>query len=138
MSLALALMALGLVVHSGSAAAADQRPELRGVTSIRVANYGSPSTVIKDRAQVDAIVGELRTLRGKAWRRGDIPMTCYATVVLFGGTRTVALFRVKPDIIVERPQGHEKSSYSLEVAEAGWPKINTMLMGIAPAKNCTN
>jgi len=39
--------------------AAEERPQLKDVTSVRIVNYGTPSTVIKDREQVNAILGAL-------------------------------------------------------------------------------
>ena len=116
--------------------AADQRPQLKDVSAIRVANYGTPSTVIKDRAQVNAIVAELRQLRNKTWRRADTKLSCYATLVLLSGTRTVALFRVRPELVVERPQGKGQSSYSLAVDRADLPGISALLTAIPPAKDC--
>ena len=134
---AFAVVAIGLVVQSAIAtAAADQRPQLKDVSAIRVANYGTPSTVIKDREQVNSIVSELRQLRNKTWRQADTKLSCYATLVLLSGTRTVALFRVRPELVVERPQGKGQSSYSLAIGQADMPRINALLAGIPPAKDC--
>jgi len=133
---AFTVLALGLVVQSAIAAASDQRPQLKDVSAIRVANYGTPSTVIKDREQVNSIVDELRQLRNKTWRRADTKLACYATLVLLSGTRTVALFRVRPELVVERPQEKGQSSYSLAIAQGDLPRINTLLTGIPPAKDC--
>jgi len=133
---ALAVAALGLVVQSASAVAAEQRPQLKDVSAIRVANYGTPSTVIQDRAQVNAIVDELRQLRSRTWRRADTRFSCYATLVLLSGSRPVALFRVGPELVVERPQEKGQSSYSLAIGQADLPRINTLLAGLAPAKDC--
>jgi hypothetical protein len=124
------------VVLSADAAAAEPRPQLKDVSAIRVANYGTPSTVIKDREQVNAVVDELRQLRSKTWRRADTRFSCYATLVLLSGERTVALFRVRPELVVERPQEKGQSSYSLATGQADLPRINTLLTGIPPAKDC--
>jgi hypothetical protein len=125
-----------MVFLSANALAAEQRPELKNISTIRVANYGTPSTVIHDRGRVNAIVDELRQLRNKAWRRADTKLSCYATLVLLSGTRTVTLFRVRPELIVERSQGKGQSSYSLAIDQADLPRMNTLLTGIAPAKDC--
>lgn len=125
-----------MIVQSASALAADQRPQLKDVSAIRVANYGTPSTVIHDRGQVNSIVDELRQLRNKAWRRADTKLACYATLALLSGTRTVALFRVRQDFVVERAQGKGQSSYSLAIDQADAPRINTLLTGIPSAKDC--
>jgi hypothetical protein len=137
---AFAVMGLGLLVHGAGATAADQRPPLKEVSAIRVANYGTPSTVVKDREQVNAIVEELAQLRSKAWRRADAKLSCYATVMLLNGARTVALFRVRPEMVVERvverPKEKGESSYSIATGETDLPKINTLLAGIPPPKDC--
>lgn len=81
----LSVVALGVLVLSASAMAAEERPQLKDVSSVRIANYGTPSTVIKDREQVNAILGELRQLRAKTWRWADTKLSCYATMVLLSG-----------------------------------------------------
>jgi hypothetical protein len=116
--------------------ASDPRPELKDVSAVRIANYGTPSTVIQDREQVSSIVHELRQLRTRTWRRADTKLSCYATLVLLSGTRTVALFRVRPELVVERPQGKGQSSYSLAIGQGDLPRIGTLLTGIPPAKDC--
>lgn len=116
--------------------AVEPRPILKDVSAIRIANYGSPSTVIEDRAQVNAIVSELRQLRSKNWRRADTKLSCYATLVLVGSKRPVALFRVRPEIVVERPQEKGQSSYSVETVESDLPKVYALLASIPPAKDC--
>ena len=133
---ALAVVALGVLVLSASATAADERPQLRDVSAIRIANYGIPSTVIKDRELVNAILGELRQLRAKTWRRADTKLSCYATLVLLSGERTASLFRVSPEMVVERAPGKGQSSHSLAIAEADLPRVNALLKEIPPAKDC--
>lgn len=130
------MVAFGMIVQSASALAADERPELKNVSAIRVANYGTPSTVIQDRAHVNSIVEELRRLRNKTWRRADTKLSCYATLVLLSGTRTVALFRVRQDFVVERAQAKGQSSYSLAIGQADVPSIDALLTRIPPAKDC--
>jgi len=129
-----AVLVLGLLVQS--ATAAGQRPELNDVSAVRIANYGTPSTVINDRTRVNSIVNELRQLRGKAWRRGDTRISCYATLVLLRGERALALFRVRPDFVVERAQGKGQSSYSLAAGPSDLPGINALLTAIPPPKDC--
>ena len=133
---ALAAAALGLVVQGAIAQAPEQRPQLKDVSAVRIANYGTPSTVIKDRQQLNAIVDELRQLRNRTWRRADTKLTCYATLVLLRGERTVSLFRVRPDFVVERPPEKGQSSYSLALGEADLTRISALLTAIPPAKDC--
>ena len=133
---AVAVTAFGMVLLSANALAAEQRPELKNVSTIRVANYGTPSTVIHDRGQVNSIVEELRQLRNKPWRRADTKLSCYATLVLLSGTRTVTLFRVRPEFVVERAPGKGQSSYSLAIDQADAPRIDALLTAIPPAKDC--
>lgn len=133
---ALALATVGLLVQSAAAFAAEPRPLLKDVSAIRVANYGMPSTVIEDRGQVNALVGELRQLRNKTWRNSDTKLSCYATLVLVSGAKPIALFRIRPELVVERPQAKGQSSYSLDTSEADMPKVYALLASIPPAKDC--
>ena len=133
---AVALVALGLVVQSAGAIAQEERPQIKDVSSVLIANYNTPSTVIQDRAQINAIVGELRQLRGKAWNRADAKLSCYATLVLLSGTKTVTLIRVGAEYVVERAPGKGQSTYSLAAGQADLPKIHRLLTEIPPAKDC--
>jgi hypothetical protein len=135
-SLRIAAAALGLLVEVATASAAEPRPILKDVSAIRIANYGSPSTVIEDRSRVNAILGELRQLRAKDWRKADPKLSCYATLVLLRGPRTVALFRIRPELVVERAQEKGQATYSLDTTEADLPKVTALLAAIAPAKDC--
>ena len=92
--------------------------------------------MIHDRGQVNSIVAELRQLRNKTWRRADTKLSCYATLVLLSGTRTVALFRVRPELVVERAQAKGQSSYSLAIGQADLPRTSALLTGLPPAKDC--
>jgi hypothetical protein len=74
--LACSFSGLAIVVHAACATAADQRPALRGVSAIRIANYGSPSVLLEGRDKVGSIVVELNALRSKAWRGGDTKLSC--------------------------------------------------------------
>jgi len=133
---AFAVVALGLLVPAAVAVAQEERPQIRDVSSVRIANYNTPSTVIQDRAKVNAIVGELRQLRSRDWRRADAKLSCYATLVLLSGTKTVTLFRVGTEHVVERSPGKGQSTYSLSVGHADLPTIHTLLAGIPPPKDC--
>ena len=131
-----AVVALALLVPAAVAVAQEERPQIRDVSSVRIANYNTPSTVIQDRAKVNAIVGELRQLRGRDWRRADTKLSCYATLVLQSGTKTVTLFRVGTEHVVERAPGKGQSTYSLAVGHADLPTVHTLLAGIHPPKDC--
>ena len=131
-----AVLALGWLVPGAGTIAQEERPQLKDVSSVRIANYNTPSTVIQDRAQVNAIVGELRQLRGRDWRRADTKLSCYATLVLQSGTKTVTLFRVGTEHVVERSPGKGQSTYSLAVGQADLPTVHTLLAGIPPPKGC--
>lgn len=130
----IAVAAVSFVVQG--ALATDERPQLAGVSAVRVANYGTPSTVLQDREQVSAIVGELRQLRNKPWRRVDTKLSCYATLVLIGGDRTVSLFRISPEAIVERAPGKGQSTYSIAIDQADVQRIGPLLTKIPPPKDC--
>jgi hypothetical protein len=133
---AVAVLALGLLAPGAGAIAQEERPQIRDISTVRIANYNTPSTVIQDRAQVNAIVGELRQLRGKDWRRADTKPPCYATLVLLSGTKTVTLVRVGTEHVVERSPGKGQSTYSIAVGPADLPKIHQLLTEIPPPKDC--
>jgi hypothetical protein len=129
------LLALGML-SPATVVPQEARPALKGVSSIRIANYNQPSTVITSREQLNAIVGELNQLRRKAWGRGDAKIACYATLVLLQGTKRVGEFRVRTDLLVERPVEKAQGTYNLEVSEADAPAIARLLSEIPPAKDC--
>jgi hypothetical protein len=133
---AFAVAILGLLVQGANTLAAEERPELKNVSAIRIANYGTPSTVIQDRAQMNALLAELRQLRGKAWRRGDTKLSCYATLVVDGGTRPVTLFRIGKEHVVERAPGKGQSSHSIALGQGDLPGISALLASIPPPKDC--
>ncbi len=125
------LLLLALLVQG---AMAEPRPRVGGVSSIRVANYNSPSIVVKD---TSAIVHEMNELRRKAsWRRGEAKLSCYSTVVFLKGEKRVAEFRVTPAAIVERPVEKAQGSYTLEIAESDIPELSRRLAEALPAKDC--
>lgn len=133
---ALATLALSLALQSAFASAADPRPPLKGVSAIQVGNYGAPSKKVAAREELNAIVGELNALRKKPWRQGDTRLSCYATLVAFGGERRVGIFRIGAEHVVEPALGKGDSSYSVAVGDEDLPRLRKLLTEIAPAKNC--
>lgn len=134
--LAVAAATIAALVQSAGATELE-RPQLKDVSVVRIANYGIPSTVITDREKVRAIVGELTRLRSKPWRRVDSKLSCYATLVLLRGERTVTLFRIKPETVVERAPGKGQSSYSIATGEGDLTRISALLAEIPPPKDCS-
>lgn len=133
---ALAFAALALLALSAVDADAQQRPALRGVSSIRVGNYNSPSVLFEGREKVGPVVSELNALRSKPWRGGDTKLACYATLVVMSGKKTLGTFRIRPEAIVER-EGHKGVPvYNLAIQAADIPAISRMLTEIPPAKDC--
>jgi len=126
----LAAVAVSVAIDPAIAAPTD-RPPLTAVTAVRASNYGAPSRLIQQRDEVKEIIEEVTQLRKKPWRRGDTKMRCYATVVLLEENRTVAMFRVRPELIVERPIEKGGSSYSLKLSDADLPRL-TKLLGEIP------
>ena len=133
---AFAVAVLLSVAPGARSLAQEERPQLNDVSTVRIANYNTPSTVIRDRAQVRAIVDELRQLRSKEWRRADAKLSCYATMVLLRGEKTLTLLRVGAEHVVERAPGSRQSTYSLAAGPAELPKIHALLAEIPPPKDC--
>ena len=131
---ALASLVLALAVQGASAAATEQRPPLKGVSAVRIANYGAPSTIVKGRDEVRAIVGDLNELRSKPWHRGETKLSCYSTIVLLSGEKTIGIFRVGTEYVVERPTEKGQSSYSLALDRADLPNLRKHLAEVVPAK----
>jgi hypothetical protein len=125
-----------LFVQAACAIAADPRPPLKGVTALRIANYGAPSVLLEGREKVNPIIEELNGLRGKGWLRGDAKITCYATLVLLSGSRTGATIRVRPDLIVERQAEKGQPIYRVALEPGDIPRLSKLLEEIAPAKGC--
>ena len=115
----------------------EERPPIKDVSSVRIANYNTPSTVVQDRARVNAIAGELRQLRGRDWRRADTKLSCYATLVLLRGEKTVTRLRIGAEHVVERAPGKGQSTYSGAAAQADLPTIHKLLTEIPPPKDCS-
>jgi hypothetical protein len=133
---AFAMAVLASAAPGAGALAQEERPPIKDISVVRIANYNTPSTVIKDRAQVNAIAVELRQLRGKEWRRADAKLSCYATLVLLRGEKTVTLLRIGAENVVERSPGKGQSTYSLAAGPAELPRIHALLAAIPPAKDC--
>lgn len=109
---------------------------LKGISSVRVANYGAPSVLLKERAQVGEIVSELNSLRGKPWVHGDRRLACYSTIVLMAGTKTVAMFRLTADYVVERPVEKGQTSSALAIGESDLPALRKVLAQDTPPAKC--
>ena len=135
-SFAYSFAVFAFLMQAAWTSAADQRPALRGVSAIRIANYGSPSVLLEGRDKVSPIVGELNTLRGKPWRAGDAKLACYSTLVVISGKQTLATFRITPEQIVEREGAKGQPIYSLEIDAREMPALSRLLAEIAPAKGC--
>lgn len=133
----LAVIAIAFLAQGAEAApVADQRAPLKGVTAARIANYGAPSVLVKTREEVSAIVDELSTLRGKAWRRGDHKLSCYSTVMVLAGEKIITVFRVTPDYVVERPVDKALPAYTIAVGDSDLPVLAKLLAENAPPKRC--
>jgi hypothetical protein len=128
----LVIIAVGLLVVNAEALA-QQRPAIRGVTSVRIANYGAPSMLLQSREQVADVVDELNSLRRKEWRRGDTALECYSTVFLMAGQKRLGEFRVRPDHVVERPVDKGQSAYTLAIDPGGIPRLTRLLSEAKPA-----
>jgi hypothetical protein len=124
-----------LVLIAGLSSAFAAEP-LKGISSIRVSNYGAPSVLLKERAQVAEIVGELNSLRGKPWVHGDRRLACYSTIVFMAGTKTVAMFRVTPEYVVEQPVEKGQSRSALAIGETDLPALRKVLAQDTPAAKC--
>ena len=131
----LATLALAMATHP-SLSAPNERPALGGANAVRVSNYGAPSRLVQERSEVERLVGEIGELRKKPWRRGDTKMRCYATVVVLDGNKQLALFRVRPEQIVERPVEKGGSSYSAKLAEGDLPALRKLLGEIPVGPKC--
>ena len=133
---AVPVVGLILLLHAAGAAAAGERPALRGVSAIRIANYGAPSVLFEGRDKFGPILNELNGLRGKAWRGGDTKLECYSTLVVMSGKKTLGTFRIRPEQIVEREGAKGVPIYSLALEADEIPRLSKLLTEIPPAKDC--
>jgi len=131
------LAALLLLLLSGAAFAQD-RPQLKEITAVRLSNYGAPSKLFHGKQEIKPILEELEQLRGKRWRAADLKMRCYATVQLLHGDKLVTAFRVRPEYVVERAQDKSVPTYNMQITEADLPVIRKLLTEVPPSKQCDN
>jgi len=127
----LVLILFNLMVFS---VLADSRPPHGGVSAVRIANYNSPSIVLKDTGPIVRELNQLR--RGKDWHRGEAKISCYSTIVLLRGEKRVGEYRVTPTAVVERPVDRGQGSWSVEVVPGDLPELMQRLDEIQPAKDC--
>ncbi|MGQ0655091.1 MAG: hypothetical protein ACT4P4_22975 [Betaproteobacteria bacterium] len=113
-------------------ATAEPRPPLEGVSAVRIANYGAPSVLLEGRDKVGPVVGELNAMRKRAWQRGDTKLPCYSTLIVMKGKKTVALYRIGAEALVEKSE----ATYSLAVPLAEMPRIARLLTEIPLATRC--
>ena len=131
------IAAFAFLGQAACAIAADQRPPLREVSALRIANYGAPSVLLEGREKLGPIVAELNALRRKPWRGGDTKLSCYSTLVLYSGKQTLGTFRILPEQIVEREGPKGQPIYSLAIEAGEIPRLRKLLAEIAAAKDCT-
>jgi hypothetical protein len=124
-------------LQPAAATAQSPRPALQSVSSVRIANYGSPSVLLEGRDKFGPIVSELNVLRRKAWRGGDTKLDCYSTVVVYAGKKTLTTFRIRPDGIVEREGAKGVPVYSLAIEPGDVAQLSKLLAEITPAKGCS-
>jgi hypothetical protein len=135
--LAIPVAALVLLAQADGTAAQDRRPALREVSAIRVGNYGSPSVLLEGRDKVGPLVSELNALRGKPWRGGDTKLTCYSTLIVISGKKTLTTFRIRPEHIVERVGPKGVPVYNLALEATDLQRVSKLLTEIPPAKDCS-
>jgi hypothetical protein len=131
-----ALCILTALLGVQASAAAQERPPLKDISGVRIANYGAPSKLYEGKDEVKAIVAELEDLRGKRWRQADLKMRCYATVQLLNGTKTITYFRVRPEYVVERAQDKAVPTFNMQITETELPLIRKLLTEVPPSKDC--
>lgn len=129
-------LAVFALLAPAAAIAAGERPALRGVSAIRIANYNSPSVLYESRDKVGPVVGELNALRRRAWEGGDTKLACYSTLVVLSGKKTLGTFRILPGHIVEREGQRGTPIYSLALEPGDLPRLSELLAKIPPAKDC--
>jgi len=127
------LAAAALALAAGGALAAPADGPLKDITTIRVGNYGAPSTNLHGKDQLAPVLAELNEARAKQWKQVDTRLTCYSTLTLMNGPKTVAIFRIGTDTLVERPVGKTDLAYSLPVAGDDLPTVRKHLAEAAPA-----
>ena len=126
------LAAASMAVSLGAFAAPSDGP-LKDITHVRVGNYGAPSTSVTGKEELGPLLAELSDMRSKQWKQVDTRLTCYSTLTLMNGPKTVAIFRVGPDTLVERPVGKNDLAYSIPIAGDDLPVVRKYLAEAAPA-----
>jgi hypothetical protein len=127
------MLSITLALASFAALAAPGDGPLKDVSAIRIGNYGAPSKQVHSREELAPALAELNELRGRQWKQADTRLSCYSTLTLMNGPKTVAIYRVTNDTVVERPAGKNDLAYSIAVTEADLPKIRKHLAESAPA-----
>ena len=130
------LTALVALACAATTASAQDKPALKGVSAVRIANYGAPSKLFESKAEVNAVVEELAKLRAKPWVKREAKLTCYASIIVMSGKQALTTFRVRPDTMVERvpEKGGQATYYSLAVGDADIPQITKLLEDVPPAR----
>lgn len=124
-------LALLLAAAVAGPAAADPRPPLEGVSAVRIANYGAPSVLLEG-AAAGAVVRELNDMRKRSWQRGETKVPCYSTLIVLKGKKTLTLYRIGAEALVEKGEG----SYTLAVPLGEMPRIAKALTEIPLATRC--
>jgi len=128
-------IALTLLFASLAAAAAPVDGPLtpKDITHVRVGNYGAPSNTVSAKEELVPLLTELSDMRSKQWKQVDTRLTCYSTLTLMNGPKTIAIFRVGPDTLVERPVGKTDLAYSLSITGDDLPVTRKYIAEAAPA-----
>ena len=127
------LAAAVIALAAGGALADPAEGPLKDITVIRVGNYGAPSTNLTGKDQVGPVLTELNEARTKQWKQADTRLTCYSTLTLMNGPKTVAIYRVGTEALVERPVGKTDLAYSMVITGDDLPVIRKHLAEAAPA-----
>jgi hypothetical protein len=127
------LAAFALSCASLAAVAAPSDGPLKDITHVRVGNYGAPSTNVSSKEELGPLLTELSEMRSKQWKQVDTRLTCYSTLTVMNGPKTVAIFRVGPETLVERPVGKTDLAYSLSITGDDLPVVRKHLAEAAPA-----
>ena len=125
-----------LACAMAAATAQEKQPAVKGVSGVRIANYGAPSKLFESKADVNAVVDELAKLRAKPWVKREAKLTCYASIIVMSGKQALTTFRVRPDTIVERvpEKGGQATYYSLAIGDGDIPLITKLLEDVPPAR----
>ena len=132
-----AVIVLALACQGAPAAAQEQRPSLKAASAVRIANYGAPSVLLESRDKAGPILEDLNELRRRPWQRGDTRLSCYSTIVVTAGKKTLGTFRVTREHVVEKQlEKGVTTSFSIAVGPTELSRLSKALSEIAPAKDC--